>query len=70
VAAAAGRVGQDVTGAPAPGAADTNLTGAAGLPTLDGFGPGGGGAHASIEHVRLPALASRAVLLAATLHGV
>lgn len=70
VAAAAGRVGQDVTGAPAPGAADTNLTGAAGLPTLDGFGPGGGGAHAATEHVRLPAIASRAVLLAATLHGV
>ncbi|WP_217615644.1 M20/M25/M40 family metallo-hydrolase [Cellulomonas sp. GbtcB1] len=70
VAAAAGRIGQDVTGAPAPGAADTNLTGAAGLPTLDGFGPGGGGAHAATEHVRLPALASRAALLAATLHGV
>ncbi|MBW0255188.1 M20/M25/M40 family metallo-hydrolase [Cellulomonas sp. PS-H5] len=70
VAAAAGRIGQDVTGAPAPGAADTNLTGAAGLPTLDGFGPGGGGAHAATERVRLPALASRAALLAATLHGV
>lgn len=70
VAAAARRVGQEVTGAPAPGAADTNLTGAAGLPTLDGFGPAGGGAHAATEHVRLPDLASRAALLAATLHGV
>ncbi|WP_158371433.1 M20/M25/M40 family metallo-hydrolase [Cellulosimicrobium cellulans] len=70
VTAAAARVGQEVTGAPAPGAADTNLTGAAGLPTLDGFGPGGGGAHAATEHVRLPTLATRAVLLAATLHRV
>lgn len=70
VSVAAARVGQEVTGAPAPGAADTNLTGAAGLPTLDGFGPAGGGAHAATEHVRLPSIARRAALLAATLHGV
>ncbi|TKR21994.1 M20 family metallopeptidase, partial [Cellulomonas hominis] len=64
------RVGQQVTGVPAPGAADTNLTAAAGLPTLDGFGPGGGGAHAATEHVRLPTVSARAALLAAALHGV
>lgn len=70
VAAAGARLGQDVTGAPAPGAADTNLTADAGLPTLDGFGPAGGGAHAPTEHVRLPAIAPRAALLAAVLHAV
>lgn len=70
VAAAGARVGQEVTGAPAPGAADTNLTGAAGVPTLDGFGPLGGGAHAATEHVRLPSVADRAALLAAVLHAV
>lgn len=70
VAAAGARIGQDVTGAPAPGAADTNLTADAGLPTLDGFGPAGGGAHAATEHVRLASIASRAALLAAVLHAV
>ncbi|WP_454048630.1 M20/M25/M40 family metallo-hydrolase [Cellulomonas sp. Marseille-Q8402] len=70
VGAAGARIGQDVTGAPAPGAADTNLTAAAGLPTLDGFGPAGGGAHAATEHVRLGSIASRAALLAAVLHAV
>jgi glutamate carboxypeptidase len=70
VATAARSVGQHVTGSPAPGAADTNLAGAAGLPTLDGFGPRGGGAHAASEHVLLASLAERAALLAAVLHGV
>jgi glutamate carboxypeptidase len=70
VAAAGARIGQDVTGAPAPGAADTNLTAAAGLPTLDGFGPSGGGAHAATEHVRLGTIATRAALLATVLHAV
>jgi glutamate carboxypeptidase len=70
VTAAGGRIGQDVTGAPAPGAADTNLTADAGLPTLDGFGPSGGGAHAATEHVRLGTVASRAALLATVLHAV
>ncbi|NKY12537.1 M20/M25/M40 family metallo-hydrolase, partial [Cellulomonas hominis] len=67
---AGARVGQEVTGAPAPGAADTNLTGAAGVPTLDGFGPLGGEAHAATEHVRLASVADRAALLAAVLHAV
>jgi glutamate carboxypeptidase len=70
VADAARTVGQRVTGGPAPGAADTNLAAAAGLPTLDGFGPRGGGAHAVSEHVLLGSLAERAALLAAVLHGV
>ncbi|HEY0186169.1 MAG TPA: M20/M25/M40 family metallo-hydrolase [Cellulomonas sp.] len=67
VDAAARTVGQHVTGAAAPGAADTNLTGAAGVATLDGFGPLGGGAHAVTEHVRVRSIAERAALLAAAL---
>ncbi len=70
VAAAAGPVGLTVEGAAAPGAADTNLTGAAGLASLDGFGPRGGGAHAVTEHVVLDSLAERSALLAAVLAEV
>jgi len=49
------------------GASDGNLTAAAGLPTLDGLGPLGGGAHARGEHVVLSDLPRRAALLAALL---
>ncbi|HYH32168.1 MAG TPA: M20/M25/M40 family metallo-hydrolase [Pseudonocardia sp.] len=66
--AAAGRgVGQQVEGRPAAGAADTNVTGAAGIPTLDGFGPLGAGAHAEHEQIRTETLAERAALLASIL---
>ncbi len=70
VAAAGALVGQPVAGRAAAGAADTNLTGAAGLPSLDGFGPLGAGAHAATEHVLLASLPQRAALLAATLATV
>jgi glutamate carboxypeptidase len=46
------------------GASDGNLTAAAGLPTLDGLGPTGGGAHARNEYVLVPDLPRRAALLA------
>jgi len=62
----AGRsVGQEVGGAAASGAADTNLTGWLGVPTLDGLGPAGRGAHAVHEQVVAAALAERAALVAA-----
>lgn len=67
VAAAGAAVGQEITGRPAAGAADTNIAGAAGLPTLDGFGPLGGGAHAPDERVEVASLPERAALLAAVL---
>jgi len=35
-----------------------------GLPTLDGLGADGDGAHAEHEHVRIPSLAERAALAA------
>jgi len=47
------------------GASDGNLTAAAGIPTLDGLGPRGGGAHARDEHVLLSDLPRRAALLLA-----
>lgn len=49
------------------GASDGNFTAAAGIPTLDGLGPRGGGAHARDEFVSLPDLPVRAALLAALL---
>lgn len=49
------------------GAADTNVLGRAGVPSIDGLGPRGGGAHAEHEHVRLSSLAERTLLLAALL---
>lgn len=60
-------LGQRVAGRPASGAGDTNLPGALGLPTLDGFGPLGRGAHAADEAVLVRSLAERAALLAAVL---
>ncbi len=47
------------------GASDGNFTSAAGIPTLDGLGPRGGGAHARDEHVLVADLPVRAALLAA-----
>ena len=56
-------LGRPLSGRPAAGAADTNTTGALGIPTVDGFGPLGGGAHAVSEHVRIASLLDRIVLL-------
>jgi len=47
------------------GASDGNFVAAAGVPTLDGLGPRGGGAHARDEHVLVADLPVRAALLAA-----
>jgi glutamate carboxypeptidase len=67
VTTAGAAVSQRINGAPAAGAADTNITGAAGVPTLDGFGPLGQGAHAVHEQIRVGSLAERAALLASVL---
>lgn len=64
VAALGRRIGQEIGGAPAAGGGDTNFAGALGLPTLDGFGPAGAGAHATHEHIRVASLPERAALLA------
>jgi glutamate carboxypeptidase len=46
------------------GASDGNFTAALGVPTLDGLGPAGGGAHALDEHVDLDSFVPRTALLA------
>ncbi|MFF0341970.1 M20/M25/M40 family metallo-hydrolase [Kribbella sp. NPDC004875] len=67
VAAAGRSVGQEVGGAAASGAADTNLTGWLGIPTVDGLGPVGKGAHAVHEQVIAASLSERVALVAAIL---
>ena len=49
------------------GASVGNLTAAAGIPTLDGMGPSGGGAHARSERLIVQDLPRRAALLGALL---
>lgn len=51
----------------AGGASDGNFTAALGVPTLDGLGALGDGAHADHEQVEVASLAPRAALLAALL---
>lgn len=46
------------------GGSDGNFTAGIGVPTLDGLGPVGGGAHAEGEHVVIAELPRRAALLA------
>jgi glutamate carboxypeptidase len=53
-------LGEGATG----GGSDGNFTGALGVPTLDGLGAVGGGAHAIEEHVLIDRLPSRAALAA------
>ena len=49
------------------GGSDGNFTGALGVPTLDGLGAVGNGAHSLSEHVVIRSLAERAALLAGLL---
>jgi glutamate carboxypeptidase len=64
VAATLGReLGEGGTG----GGSDGNFTAAIGVPTLDGLGPRGDGAHALHEHVETDDLAWRAAFIAALL---
>lgn len=60
-------LGQDLKEGGAGGGSDGNFTAAIGVPTLDGLGPRGDGAHALHEHVELTDLAWRAAFLAALL---
>jgi len=49
------------------GGSDGNFTAALGVPTLDGLGAIGGGAHSVVEHVVVRSLPVRAALLAGLL---
>jgi glutamate carboxypeptidase len=57
-------LGYDVGAAEVGGASDGNFTAALGVPTLDGLGPVGGGAHARDEHVVVEAMPVRAEMVA------
>jgi glutamate carboxypeptidase len=57
-------LGQSLTEGATGGASDGNFTAALGLPTLDGLGALGAGAHAEEEHVLVASLPERAALLA------
>jgi glutamate carboxypeptidase len=63
--AAAATLGQTVEEGGTGGGSDGNFTAALGVPTLDGLGAVGDGAHALHEHVELTPLIPRTALLAA-----
>jgi glutamate carboxypeptidase len=62
--AVASILGRDLGEGSAGGGSDGNFTAAAGVPTLDGLGAVGDGAHAAHEHVELSSLPWRSALLA------
>lgn len=63
--AAAASLGQTVAEGGTGGGSDGNFTAALGVPTLDGLGAVGDGAHALHEHLELDRLVPRTALLAA-----
>ena len=62
--AIAGELGWKLGEAAVGGGSDGNFTAALGIPTLDGLGGVGDGAHASHEHILISELPRRAALLA------
>jgi glutamate carboxypeptidase len=63
-------LGHDLGEGGTGGGSDGNLTAALGIPTLDGLGAIGDGAHALHEHVDIDTLPERAALVAALLGSV
>jgi glutamate carboxypeptidase len=63
----AASMGVDLREGATGGGSDGNFTAAKGVPTLDGLGPEGEGAHAAHEHVLTDSLPRRAALVAALL---
>ncbi|WP_237217369.1 M20/M25/M40 family metallo-hydrolase [Falsiroseomonas oryziterrae] len=57
-------IGFDISHQSSGGGSDGNFTGAMGVPTLDGLGVGGAGAHTLEEHIAVGSLVPRARLLA------
>ncbi len=66
----AGEMGLELEEAATGGGSDGNFTAAMGVPTLDGMGAVGAGAHAAHEHVVVRHLVERTVLLAGVIAGV
>lgn len=65
--AIAAELGLTLTEGGTGGGSDANFTAALGIPTLDGLGAIGNGAHALDEHVQIDSLPQRAALVAALL---
>jgi glutamate carboxypeptidase len=65
-----GGLGFELTEGPSGGGSDGNFTSALGIPTLDGLGPRGAGAHADDEHILIESLSERAALMHLLLMGV
>ncbi|HEY2431533.1 MAG TPA: M20 family metallopeptidase [Vicinamibacterales bacterium] len=66
----AAALGRDLGEGAAGGGSDGNFTAALGVPTLDGLGAMGDGAHAAHEHVDVPSLPWRVALVAALIAGL
>jgi glutamate carboxypeptidase len=66
----AGGLGYDITSQSAGGGSDGNFTGAMGIPTLDGLGVAGQGAHTLDEHIQIDSLAYRGKLMAGLLSSL
>jgi len=62
------KLGMDVRSITVGGGSDGNFTSAWGIPTLDGLGPMGDGAHAVNEHILINESLENTVLLTALLH--
>jgi glutamate carboxypeptidase len=62
--AVAHTIGMDLAEGGTGGGSDGNFTAALGVPTLDGLGAIGDGAHALHEHIEIASLADRAALVA------
>jgi glutamate carboxypeptidase len=63
-------LGQELGEGSTGGGSDGNFTAAIGVPTLDGLGPRGDGAHALHEHIELDDLPWRAALVASVLSRI
>jgi glutamate carboxypeptidase len=66
----AAELGFELDEAATGGGSDGNFTAALGVPTLDGMGAVGAGAHAAHEHVEVEHLVPRTALLTAMIAGV
>jgi glutamate carboxypeptidase len=66
----ANEMGLELEEAATGGGSDGNFTAAMGVPTLDGMGAVGVGAHAAQEHVVVAHLVERTVLLGGVIAGV
>lgn len=63
-------VGLDLNEASTGGGSDGNFTAGIGVPTLDGLGCNGDGAHADNEHIEIDKIDQRAALITALLAGL